>query len=370
MNDNKEIINRTGITKNEIVKYQNTLNQVSLRRFNATDMNIFYSVVSRVRDKDTNRVVLSYSYLKKLSKYSKHADFTGYLKQLTQKLQTLSVESDDGTVYRTFVLFTEFEANRKTRTLTVSVNPKFTFFFNDLNREFTRFSLNQYTTFRSSYSKTAFRLIKQYRTIGKREFSIDEFRRLMDIPKSYRISDIDRRILKIVKEELSPVIPGLAITKIKVSGKRGRKVGGYAFSWKPEKPKADDFSYNQILDQKKAIANIEHNQDLTEEEKNRAIDRLMGFELGTTANEQPFTIGIREIDAEEEDQTPKPADQQEKKQKEAKHSTSSISQLNKRLKALEKKQNHHQLTDDEELELVQLTIKLRRHDLGLDENKK
>ena len=96
----------------------------------------------------------------------------------------------------------------------------------------------------------------------------------------------------------------------------------------------------------------------------------MGFELGTTANEQPFTIGIREIDAEEEDQTPKPADQQEKKQKEAKHSTSSISQLNKRLKALEKKQNHHQLTDDEELELVQLTIKLRRHDLGLDENKK
>lgn len=64
------------ITRNEIVKYQNQLNQVSFRRFNATDMNIFFSVVSRVRDKDTDQIVLSYDYLKKLSKYSKHDDFT------------------------------------------------------------------------------------------------------------------------------------------------------------------------------------------------------------------------------------------------------------------------------------------------------
>ena len=46
------------ITRNEIVKYQNQLNQVSFRRFNATDMNIFFSVVSRVRDKDTDQIVL------------------------------------------------------------------------------------------------------------------------------------------------------------------------------------------------------------------------------------------------------------------------------------------------------------------------
>lgn len=203
------------ITRNEIVKYQNQLNQVSFRRFNATDMNIFFSVVSRVRDKDTDQIVLSYDYLKKLSKYSKHDDFTKYLKRLTRKLQSITVESEDETIYRTVVLFTEFEANRKTQTLTCSVNPKFTFFFNELNKEFTRFSLNQYTTFNSSYSKTAFRLIKQYRTLGKRQFPLEEFRRLFDVPASYRVSDIDRRIIKMIKEEVSPVIPGLSITKQK-----------------------------------------------------------------------------------------------------------------------------------------------------------
>lgn len=290
-------------TRNEIVKYQNRLNQISLRRFNATDMNVFFAVVSRVRDKHTNQVVLDYSYLKKLSKYNKHDDFTTYLKKFTRKLQSLSVESDDGTTYRSFIVFTEFEANRKTQTLSVSVNPKFTSLFNELNKEFTRFSLNQYTTFSSTYSKTAFRLIKQFRTLGKRKFSLDDFRRLLDIPVSYRISDIDRRVIKMIKEELSPVIPGLEISKLRVNGKRGKKVVGYQFTWKSERHHADDFSVNPVTDQLNAINNVLHNAALTDEEKYNAIDRIKGLELGTTKRDHQLeTLGFRDLGLSEEDE--------------------------------------------------------------------
>lgn len=339
------------ITHNEIVKYQNKLNNVSLRRFNATDMNIFFSVVSRVRDKESDQIVLSYSYLKKLSKYNKHDDFTKYLKRLTSKLQNISIESDDGNIYRTLVLFTEFEANREKQTLTVSVNPKTTYFFNELNREFTRFSLNQYTNFASSYSKTAFRLIKQYRTIGKRQFSVEDFRRLLDIPKSYRISDIDRRVIKMIKEEVSPVIPGLEISKIKRNGKRGKKVVGYSFTWKPEPAKSDDFILNSALEQITAINNVKMNPSLTEKERNRAIDRIKGLELGTTEARKELAIwNARSIDAEE-------VDKQSDNKKLSKTAT------NRRIKALEKKKK---LSDKEQLELANLKLHQRRQELGYE----
>lgn len=345
-------------TNNEIVKYQNELNQVSMRRFNATDMDIFFSVVSRVRDKEDHQVVLSYSYLKKLAKYNKHNDFTNYLKKLTHKLQTLTVESDDGEVYRSIVLFTEFEANRKTQTLTVSVNPTFTNYFNQLQNEFTRFSLNQYTNFSSSYSKTAFRLIKQFRIIGRRQFTIEQFRRLMDIPKSYRISDIDRRVIKMIKEEVTPVVPGLEISKVKTNGKRGKKVSGYRFTWKPESAKRDDFSSNPAMEELKAIANLNHNQSLTDEERYRAIDRIKGLELGTTKRQKQFeALSIREIDAEEVDEkSDKPESEMDRLEK------FGSSQLTKIINELEKKKLKSELSDDEEMTRANCIIILRRRE--------
>ncbi|MEN3241611.1 RepB family plasmid replication initiator protein, partial [Fructilactobacillus sanfranciscensis] len=36
---------------NEIVKYGNALNSVAFRKFNAREMNLFFSIVSRMRDK-------------------------------------------------------------------------------------------------------------------------------------------------------------------------------------------------------------------------------------------------------------------------------------------------------------------------------
>lgn len=355
-------------TSNEIVKYQNELNQVTLRRFSAVDMNIFFSVVSRVRDQDTNEVVLSYSYLKKLAKYKKHDDFTNYLKGVSQKLQKLSVEKDDGVAYRSFILFTEFVANRETQTLTVSVNPKFTFYFNQLQSEFTRFSLNQYTNFASSYSKTAFRLIKQYRTLGKRSFTVEQFRRLLDIPKSYRITDIDRRIIKMIKEEVTPVIPGLQINKIYTHGKRGNKVAGYEFTWKPESPKANDFALNKTLEQITALANIEHNSSLTEEERYRAIDRIKGLELGTTARQKEAeknnkNNNARVIDAEVIDKKSEGKDGKDTSSDFKRLSDAEIARMLKQLN--QKKGTEAGLTEDEGLKLASLAVIQRQRELGI-----
>ncbi len=57
---------------NEIVKYGNQLNSVSFRKFNSRELNLFFSIVSRMRDKGTATITFSFSNLKELSLYTDH----------------------------------------------------------------------------------------------------------------------------------------------------------------------------------------------------------------------------------------------------------------------------------------------------------
>lgn len=260
---------------NEIVKYENRLNSIPLRKFNSREMNIFFSIASRARDKGTNEIELTFEQLKSLSQYKQHGEqFVTDLNKTYQKLVSLNAMTDDGVTITAFVLFTEYTINRDTQTVKISVNPKFKGMLNELSH-WTRFSLEQFAKLKSTYSKTLFRLLKQYRTVGKRQFSEEEFRLLLDIPKSYRPTDIDRRILKLAKEELSPIFKGLSVSK--KHGGRGNKVTGYLFTWKPEINKADDFKH--YGDEFLSVHAVEQNNDLTPEEKDRAIRRLKGLPL-------------------------------------------------------------------------------------------
>lgn len=282
-----------------IVRCQNCLNRKMSVRFNAMDMNIFFSIIYQICVKGTNKAILSYSSLKKLSRYNKHNNFTNYLKEIIRKLQILTVKSGNETVFRTIALFTEFEIDQKKQTLTVSVNSKVTSYFNELKREFTQSFLSQYTSFSSSYSKTAFCLIEQYRTIGKQKFSVEEFRYLLAIPESYRISDIDRRVLKIIKEEVTSVVPGLCVNKNRDSGKRGLKVVGYTFTWKPEIPEINHCMLSSESKDRYTINNIKDNSSLSKKEKCAAIDRIRGVQLGTTLREETLKSKGKDVDEDD-----------------------------------------------------------------------
>ncbi|MFC6202972.1 replication initiation protein, partial [Lactiplantibacillus nangangensis] len=63
---------------------------------------------------------------------------------------------------------------------------------------------------------------------------------------------------------------------------RGKPVIGYSFTWKPEKKDANDFSQGQLQDERQKLFNIQHNGELTEQEKWRAIDKVKGLTLGST----------------------------------------------------------------------------------------
>ena len=136
-------------------------------------------------------------------------------------------------------LFSSFEAkwteDLTELELTVKVSDEFDYVVNRLDSEFTSYELAEFTQINSSYSKTVYRLLKQWRTIGKKEYSIADFKRLLDTPDYYGPSEIDKNILEPVLRELPQFFKGLKVKKIK-SNKRGTPVIAYEFSFKKENP--------------------------------------------------------------------------------------------------------------------------------------
>ena len=270
---------------NEIIKYHHELNTIPLRKFTSVEMNLFFSIVSRMREKGGKSVRFTFNQLKELSDYKATANtrFIDDLKETYEKILSLRFgrRSKSGLNFSMFVMFTEFEIIGETEEpyVEIKLHEKAIPLLNDLD-EWVRYSLKQFTDLQSSYSKTMFRLLKQFRTTGYAYFSKEDFHELLDIPKSYKQGNIDQKILTPIKTELTPLFKGLTIRK-KYGKGRGKPVVGYQFSFKPEAKNADDFSKGEREDLRQKLFNIDHNSELTQKEKWVAKDKVLGFPRGT-----------------------------------------------------------------------------------------
>ncbi|WP_150853434.1 replication initiation protein, partial [Staphylococcus aureus] len=98
---------------------------------------------------------------------------------------------------------------------------------------FTKFELKEMTRLKSTYSKNMFRLLKQYKHTGYLKIHIDDFKNRLDIPKSYRMTDINKNVFKPIIIELGSIFNNLTINKIKA--KKGRKIEWIEFTFDAEK---------------------------------------------------------------------------------------------------------------------------------------
>ncbi|MEI5990413.1 hypothetical protein A5881_001906 [Enterococcus termitis] len=245
----------------ETVKYKNELNRVALNGFTSNEMNLFFSIVSRIKNKEDRIIRFSLNEIKTLAQYkaTSTSRFIEDLKQTYTKMLKLvyphTYSKNDQMTVEEFKLFTHFdfcgenavvydslgEELKRDATMTlkkgyidISVNPQFACLLNQMVSGFTRFSLVEFTNLKSKYTKDMFRLLKQFRTTGFRTFSINELRYILNIPKSYQIGQIDQKIIRHLKEELSPIFKNLTIKKV-YARTQGNKVMGYNFYFTPEK---------------------------------------------------------------------------------------------------------------------------------------
>jgi len=220
---------------NEIVRYNNDLNGLKMRKWTAEEMNFFFAVIAKVRDKGTRLVIFNSDELKELSGFAnRHKQrWEDVIDSVATKVADLKYYERTEQRILIMNLFAYFEADIINKTIEVEVSSKFEYVVNKLLTNFTQYELEEFTNIRSTYAKTLYRLLKQWRTVGKKEFEINEFKEILDTPSSYRPSEIKRLILNPTLKQLSPYFKDLKIKTIK-SNKRGNPVLVYEFTWKPE----------------------------------------------------------------------------------------------------------------------------------------
>lgn len=234
---------------NEVVQYHNDLNSSIMANWTAEEMDFFFSILTQVKNKGTDTVVIDKKELVNLANYSikNRKRFFDTMDSLDKKIKSLRfVEKkkiNGKNVVKSMVLFPELEYeytdDLSEFSAIIQLTPKFRYILNDFFKEgekggeFTKYELAEFVSIKSTYAKNGYRFIKQWRTVGKKQITIDEFKRIFGTPDYYTPSHIDRLALKPVKKELPQFFPNLKVRKVN-SKKRGKPVIGYSFTWKPE----------------------------------------------------------------------------------------------------------------------------------------
>jgi plasmid replication initiation protein len=259
--------------KNEIVKYSNKMNEISLSGFFKTDLDFFYTVCAKVKDKGTNVVEIPLEDIRQLANYSKHDSkkFIDDLHRMNQKLLKCNAEhiAENGDI-SSFNLFSTFTISPERQILRVRVNEDFSWLLTNVAKEFTAFELQQYVSCGSTYSKGIFRLLKQWKSVGSTPiYKADELKALLDTP-DYEPKRLMQAVIQPAIEELKNkrVWSKLWVEVIYKRG-RGKPVDGYRFH----------FSDNTIDGQ---MTLDSYNQEATKKSRTKKKNKFNSFENQNT----------------------------------------------------------------------------------------
>ena len=257
--------------KNEVVKYHNDLNTVTMRKWTAEEMNFFFSIIAKVRDEGTQEIEFNTDEIQLIANFDKRNPkrWVDTMTNTADKISQLTYIERTTEKISVMTLFSRFDIFPKERKVIVQVSPNFDYMVNRISANFTSYELHEFTQIRSTYAKSVYRLLKQWRTIGKKEFDINEFKRLLDTPEYYGPSEIDKNILKPVSRELTQYFKNLKIKKVKANT-RGTPVTGYIFTWQPEK--TEKWINNKYQKRKAKELPDWFGKEYVEKEKEKEID--------------------------------------------------------------------------------------------------
>lgn len=269
------------IDTTDIVKFENTFDQfVKLKNYTSTELDMFFSILRKVKNQGTNVIEYDFKELRETIKYTSRdrKNFIIKLKNVNRKLLqsfiTVPNEYDDED---DIGFFSKFSVRKSVEKLVVSVNKDFVDLLNNFD-QFTEFLLSNFVSFRSKYSKLLYKTLMQFKSTGKLYIKMEDFREKLDIPKSYRLSEITEQVLEVAKKELSTVLENFEYKKIK----KGRAVVRIDFTFKPIK----NFENPEVIEiiEDDNIENNNENAIVEETERIEILIEILEEKIATEEN--------------------------------------------------------------------------------------
>lgn len=262
---NKEVIIMED--KKDIVKYRNEFNLTNLNKLDKIEQDILFTMCSRITKNKTLKAEMTFAELQEKAflserKYSWDKSIQK-LSSLGDKIVKIifTVSNENGFIK--MPMFSLFSADGDKENISVRLNSEFATYLFDIPEKigFSKFELEQFIFLKSKYAKTLFRfLLQNYK--GKWVIGFNDFREIMDFPKSYG----NGRVLNYTKKLLPEIEETGYFSNIEMdyttSNKQGRPIKDIIFSYKINKEKALEAQGQTTLDyepvkEKKEIIEVE-----------------------------------------------------------------------------------------------------------------
>ena len=264
------------MAKDELLelKHHKDFHGIQFQDFNVKERNLVFALCYKLMNQESNLLEFDVKEISKISNYTPTKAGDNIYKSLEEtykriKNASIVIKKENGVKH--FILFTVFETFEDKGLVKIRVNDEYRYLLNQVAKPFTIQNVLEYTSLNSGYSQLMYSLLKEWDKAKNIEIKIDKFRELLGVPKSYRISEIDKRVLKPIMTELPQYFHNLKLEKIKT----GKKVTSLKFTWSGKAEKIEPKKIDDVIDIIEIEISEKLNQAIEKAKKNRFIEKLL-----------------------------------------------------------------------------------------------
>ncbi|RVY62715.1 replication initiation protein [Helicobacter pylori] len=205
------------------ITYHNNANKVNLGKLSEREANLLFAIFQKLKDQGNTFIRFELQDLKRMLGIKiSYDNLTRTARSMWNKIKTadfwevrdIIVNGRECVSEKNYMLFQvcEIVSDKETREflyMDIQLNTNYNYLLNNLGMggQYTSFKLLEFQRVRGKYAKTLYRLLKQYKSTGILSMEWSQFRELLDIPKDYDMTNIDKFVLKIALKELHKIYP-------------------------------------------------------------------------------------------------------------------------------------------------------------------
>ncbi len=205
------------------ITYHNNANKVNLGKLSEREANLLFAIFQRLKDQGNTLIRFEPQDLKRMLGIKiSYDNLTRTARSMWNKIKTadfwevrdIIVNGRECVSEKNYMLFQvcEIVSDKETREflyMDIQLNTGYNYLLNNLGMggQYTSFKLLEFQRVRGKYAKTLYRLLKQYKSTGILSVEWTQFKELLDIPKDYKMENIDQKVLTPSLKELNKIYP-------------------------------------------------------------------------------------------------------------------------------------------------------------------
>lgn len=200
-----------------VVTYHNDLNKTTLGMMSAQEQAVFFALCGRIKGRQREKMTVTFKEIEEMiggnkigaSKIQRIVD--GVASKLIKMSVYMADESGERLVHMN--MFSTFIIDTKEKNVKMRVNSDFLYILNNISGNYTSFKLVNMLEIKGKYTRSMYRLLKQFEGTGVYRVSMDKFRTLVGIPDTFTTKNINQRVINPAIESLKVQFPNLKCTQ-------------------------------------------------------------------------------------------------------------------------------------------------------------